>query len=161
MRRHSRRKARGKQIASHSILGQQGINLVEQRLLGMGFVWYPAGGLEAGIDGHFEIRDPVTGELGVAKDRGIYFAPPPKREELYSNLLEIVGLPNRIFIAEASQATTREAWEALRRQSDKPESEWILKSKRIMSVHDLRVPPWTSICDRGSVEDFPTGEWAA
>ncbi len=256
MRRHARPKTRGKQIANQSILGQQGINLVEQRLLGMGFVWYPAVGLEAGIDGHFEIRDPVTGELsnsivqvqskatnsplgtdsngtfdwicderdidywmsgnapvilvvsrpshgevywvsikdyfkdlarrkqrkvrfdktrdcfdssardslaqlGVAKDRGIYFAPPPKKEQVYSNLLEIVGLPNRIFIAEASQGTTREAWEALRRQSDNPESEWILKSKRIMSVHDLRVPPWTSICDRGSVEDFPTSEWAA
>ena len=63
MRRHARPKTRGKQIANQSILGQQGINLVEQRLLGMGFVWYPAVGLEAGIDGHFEIRDPVTGEL--------------------------------------------------------------------------------------------------
>lgn len=255
MRPRTRRKARGKQIANQSILGQQGINLVEQRLLGMGFVWYPSGGLEAGIDGHFEIRDPVTGELSnsivqvqskatnsplgtdgnttfdwicderdidywmsgnapvilvvsrpstgeaywvsikeyfkdpakrqqrkvqfnkghdrfdtparnelaelaIPKDRGIYFAPTPKTETLYSNLLQVAELPSRIFIANATFGSARETSETLRRQSDKPDSEWILRSKRIMSVHDLRLPLWTSICDRGSVEDFPASEWA-
>lgn len=29
----------------------------------MGFLWYPTGGLEVGIDGHIEIRDSETGEV--------------------------------------------------------------------------------------------------
>ena len=255
MGRHARRKARGKRIANQSILGQQGINMVEQRLLAMGFVWYPAGGLEAGIDGHFEIRDLVTeelsnaivqvqskatnsplgsgddatfdwicnerdieywmsgnapvilvvsrpstgeaywvsikeyfkdpakrkqrkvqfnksrdtfgttarhelAELAIPKDRGIYFAPTPKTETLYSNLLQVAELPSRIFVAAAAFSSARETSETLRRQSDKVDSEWILRSKRVMSVHDLRVPPWTSVCDKGTVEDFPASEWA-
>ena len=52
-----------KQITHAMLLSERGVNLVARIVLEMGFVWYPAGGLEAGIDGHFEIRDPVTGEL--------------------------------------------------------------------------------------------------
>ncbi|MFL5659326.1 MAG: DUF4365 domain-containing protein, partial [Ktedonobacteraceae bacterium] len=50
-----------KKIHKNSIIGQQGINLIERRVLEMGFLWYPTGGLEAGIDGTIEIRDPGTG----------------------------------------------------------------------------------------------------
>jgi hypothetical protein len=50
-----------KKIHRNSLLGQQGINLIERIVLEMGFVWYPTSGLEAGIDGLIEIRDPVTG----------------------------------------------------------------------------------------------------
>ena len=45
-----------------SSIGQQGVNLIERVVLGMGFAWYPSGGVEAGIDGTIEIRDAVTGE---------------------------------------------------------------------------------------------------
>ncbi len=52
-----------KKIHNNDILGQQGINLIEQIVLDMGFMWYPTGGVEAGIDGTIEIRDPATGEV--------------------------------------------------------------------------------------------------
>lgn len=52
-----------KKIHNNDILGQQGINLIEQMVLGMGFMWYPTGGVEAGIDGTIEIRNPTTGEV--------------------------------------------------------------------------------------------------
>src|ERR1035441_8251934 len=52
-----------KRILTASILGQQGINLIEHYVLGMGFTWTPTGALEAGIDGIIETRDPVTGQV--------------------------------------------------------------------------------------------------
>jgi len=52
-----------KKIHRSSIVGEQGINLIQRVVLGMGYVWYPTGGVEAGIDGFIEIRDVVTGEV--------------------------------------------------------------------------------------------------
>jgi hypothetical protein len=45
----------GKQIAQNDLIGQQGINLIEKICLDMGYVWRQTG-LDAGIDGHIEIR---------------------------------------------------------------------------------------------------------
>jgi len=52
-----------KKILNSSITGQIGINLIEKIVLEMGFLWYPTGGIEAGIDGTIEIRNPETGEV--------------------------------------------------------------------------------------------------
>lgn len=51
-----------KKIHQNSITGEQGINLIQRVVLDMGFMWYPTGGVEAGIDGTIEIRDPSSGE---------------------------------------------------------------------------------------------------
>jgi hypothetical protein len=50
-----------KKIHRSSITGQQGVNLIERIVLGMGYAWHPTGALDAGIDGVIEIRDPATG----------------------------------------------------------------------------------------------------
>lgn len=52
-----------KAIHSNSIVGEQGIALIHQRVSGMGFLWEAAGGVEAGIDGTIELRDSETGEV--------------------------------------------------------------------------------------------------
>ena len=52
-----------KKIHCSSVIGQQGVNLIEKVVLEMGYLWYPTGGTEAGIDGSIEIRDPETGEV--------------------------------------------------------------------------------------------------
>jgi hypothetical protein len=49
-------------IPQSGITGQQGVALIERIVLQMGFLWYPSGQLEAGIDGYIEIRDDITGE---------------------------------------------------------------------------------------------------
>ena len=50
-----------KKITNRSILGQRGINLIEEHVLAMGFAWHPTNqSVEAGIDGHIEIRNPDT-----------------------------------------------------------------------------------------------------
>lgn len=52
-----------KKIGRTSIIGQRGIAFIEQIVLEMGFVFYPTGGVEAGIDGFIELRDEGTGEV--------------------------------------------------------------------------------------------------
>jgi len=48
-----------KKITGRSILGQRGINLIEDVVLAMGFAWHPTNqAIEAGIDGHIELRNP-------------------------------------------------------------------------------------------------------
>jgi hypothetical protein len=51
-----------KKLDQRSIVGQQGVNLVERVVLSMGWVWQQTGNLETGIDGIIEIRDSSTGE---------------------------------------------------------------------------------------------------
>ena len=54
---------RGKQIHGHSILAQQGVNLIATIVADMGFMWTPtSGSSDAGIDGFVEIRNRETGE---------------------------------------------------------------------------------------------------
>lgn len=50
--------------------GQKGINLIEEVVLDMGFLWHPPGPFDAGIDGRIELRDtrtkePLNRHLGV------------------------------------------------------------------------------------------------
>lgn len=38
--------------------------------------------------------------------------------------------------------------------------EWFLRNTRLFSVHDLSEPPWSTVCDAGTVERFESDEWA-
>lgn len=50
-----------KKITNENLLGQRGINLIEECVLSMGFAWHPTNqAVEAGIDGHIELRNPDT-----------------------------------------------------------------------------------------------------
>jgi len=244
----------GKKIHKSSIIGQEGVNLVEKYVLRMGFLWHPTG-IEAGIDGVIEIRDPATGavfntiiqvqskatqgefqaetsdgfeyvcddrdldywlqgnapvilvvsrprteeacwvsvkdyfrdlerrkarkvrfdkrrdrfdetcrdaliKLAVSKDAGVYIAPPPVGEELYSNLLSVSAFADRLYIADTDYRSYKASWAKLRSLSGDIGREWILKEKRIVSFHNLEEFPWREICDLGTLEDFDTEEWA-
>jgi Domain of unknown function (DUF4365) len=50
-----------KKISDATIVGQQGINLIERVTLEMGFAWNPTN-IDVGIDGYIEIRDAGTGQ---------------------------------------------------------------------------------------------------
>jgi Domain of unknown function (DUF4365) len=53
-----------KKIGKSDVIGQQGMSLIEGIVLSMGSMFYPTGGVEAGIDGFIELRDTETGEVG-------------------------------------------------------------------------------------------------
>lgn len=51
-----------KKIDSRDLTGDKGIALIHTIVSDMGYIWNSTG-LEAGIDGYIEIRDPVSGEM--------------------------------------------------------------------------------------------------
>ena len=96
--------------------------------------------------------------LAAPRDSGIYLPPRRQSETLVTSLLEVSSFAPRLFLAATSARTPRQVFAAL--PSNTHASEWILLNKQILSFHDLRDPIWKSVCDRGSVEDFPTDEWS-
>lgn len=50
-------------LSQRTLLGQQGVNLIERRVHEMGYWWVPSTVPEVGIDGYIEIRDPQTGGM--------------------------------------------------------------------------------------------------
>lgn len=244
-----------KKIHRNSIVGEQGINLIQGIVLKMGHMWYPTGGVEAGIDGFIEIRDATTGEvtnsivqvqskagpsffraetetsfefrcderdldywlqgnapvvlvvsrpesgeaywvsikeyfrdpatraarkvhfdkdrdrfdegcketlvrLAVPKDAGLYFAPLPKEETLYSNMLRVSHFPERLYVAQTDYRKGSEVHARLKELGAGGESEWMLKRGSVYGFVDLGEAPWEEVCDRGTVETFDAEEWA-
>jgi Domain of unknown function (DUF4365) len=98
--------------------------------------------------------------LAVPRDVGLYLAPQPKRERLYSNLLPVTSYPERLYVAETPYREAKELWAVVKARRLDIGGEWLLRGKRIFSFYDLREPPWDTLCDHGTVEDFATEEWA-
>lgn len=98
--------------------------------------------------------------LAVRKDSGLYLGTRPKNEIVYSNLLEVSSFPRKYQVAATEYRTRGEIFAALREFGRNVQGEWILGSKTLTSFHDLSVSPWTKVCDRGSVEELDTNEWA-
>jgi hypothetical protein len=244
-----------KKISDQSLISAQGVNLIEQRVLTMGFAWNStAGTFDVGIDGYIELRDPQTHHalnaiiqvqskattrpftaetsssfeflcedkdidywmagnapvilvvsrpstdeaywvsikqyfrdlerrrtrkvvfdkardrfdtdatdalmrMGLSREAGIYFSPPPIEEWLYSNFLGVLQLPPKLYYAESLFKRRHDIGQKLQaRNSDA--FEWVLRGTRLLSVHDLTGPDWKEIVDAGSVEDFETTEWS-
>lgn len=91
---------------------------------------------------------------------GMYTPAPARTERLVSNLLEVVSFAPRVFVAETHLGRKEQVWDAFRRLGQDCPAEFLVKGKRILSFRDLREYPWTSVCDRGTVDTFDTAEWA-
>lgn len=245
-----------KKIGKSDIIGQKGINFIEGIVLEMGFLWYPTGGVEAGIDGFIEIRDSETGEvtnciiqvqgkatqrkqlqaetdnsfefrcedkdieywlqgnapvifivvktiakeafwvstkdyfgdpkrkkskkvifskehdrfdinartrlidLAIPKSSGLYLSPRPKQEKLYSNLLRVSRFGECLYTAYTTTDNESKAYSKLQRIGRELGQEWLLKENFVLSFHNLREPPWTEICDLGTIEGHDIEEWS-
>jgi hypothetical protein len=95
-----------------------------------------------------------------APARGLYLAPPPLSEKLWSNLLGVDGLPEVIFIGATLLSGVAEIWEVLNKRNNRPQSGWILWEKKIVSFEDLSTRTWEGICEPGTIEGFETTEWS-
>jgi hypothetical protein len=98
--------------------------------------------------------------LAVPKDAGIYFAPTPKNEVLYSNLLRVSRLPERIYTAHTNHKDRRDMWSAIENIGATVTGEWTVRSEHIYSLRPLDSQPWDILCDVGTLEEFDAQEWA-
>lgn len=98
--------------------------------------------------------------LARPRDSGLYLSPLPKREKLYSNLLELVSFAEKLYIAETDYRRPGDLWQQFRKMNVNVGGEWILRNKRILSFHNLEEYPWCKICDPGTIDPFDIAEWA-
>lgn len=98
-------------------------------------------------------------KLAVRPDAGLFSAPLKKHEWLFSNLLTVTRLPERLFAGDTALFGRRAVWSALGDLAQR-RAEYVYRGKRILTVHDLREPEWKDVVDRGTVESFDTVEWA-
>ena len=96
----------------------------------------------------------------AAPPRGLYLAPPRKNERLHSNLLRVDAFPNRIHVADTECRSPRDVWAVLGKSQREPDAGWVLRGKRLISFQDISEDPWTTVCERGTVECSPTSDWA-
>jgi hypothetical protein len=98
--------------------------------------------------------------LAIPADSGFYLGTRPKPEVVYTNLLELASFPKAYYVAATEYRTPGEIFATLRELTDNVHGEWILGGKMLTSFHDLSKRPWLEVCDRGSVEELETNEWA-
>lgn len=97
-------------------------------------------------------------DIAVPRERGLYFAPPPKQEHLVLNLLPVVRVPQTLYLAETPMHAGQ--IHATLRAAGGHVNEWFLRAGRVLAAVDLREAPWEEICDQATVEVFDAGEWA-
>jgi hypothetical protein len=107
-------------------------------------------------------KDSVSDLFAIALPRsiGLYFAPPPTPETLYTNLLRVTRMPERLWLAETPLRPGARAFQQLREHGLNDVHEFVLDNRRILTPHDLTDPRWQGLVDRGTVDDFPANEWA-
>jgi hypothetical protein len=103
---------------------------------------------------------PALERLASHADSGLYLGAHPKTEVVFSNLLELKELPRRYYMAATEYRTRGELFATLHDFTRTVAGEWILGRKMLTSFHDLSTYPWTEVCDRGTVEEMDTYEWA-
>jgi len=91
---------------------------------------------------------------------GLYLGAPPKREQLYSNLVSVTRLPERIFIAETDLRKRKQVFATLREKGiEHVPGEFITRGQEIISVHDLRTEPWNFVARLGTSESQGFEDW--
>jgi hypothetical protein len=103
-------------------------------------------------------RDLVN--LGRSPETGLYLAPVPRSERLYSNLLPLIQFPSKIYIASTSYRTPGEVWARLRRTEQNLDGAWVLREKNVLAFYNLHEAPWSDICESGTIDEFESSEWS-
>jgi hypothetical protein len=98
-------------------------------------------------------------KLAKPDNYGLYIAPPPVKETLYSNLLKVT-FPVKLFVATSKYSSFIKIISTLRLQKVQLPSEWIFSNNLIVSFHNLRDELWNKISEIGTVEIFDTSDWA-
>lgn len=88
-----------------------------------------------------------TQPVGVFKRKPPNLLPIKKPERLYTNLLEVTDLPERMYAVETKCKKSAEVWALLKEKTDDPPGDWIYRGKMLYAFHDFSDPIWKVICE--------------
>jgi len=98
--------------------------------------------------------------LAVPKDSGLYLSPPPRIENLESNLLHIRDFPETYFVAPTVFSSAKDLNLRLKEIGVRVGPAWIVRERQIYSLYDLRAGKWSQVCDATATEELPLEDWA-
>ena len=98
--------------------------------------------------------------LAIPEYSGVYLAPAPLKESLYTNLCRLKSFPETIYQADTKFRKKKELWRALNDLEDKRgiHKAYFLHEEKIYSFTDLSHAPWTNVCK--NVSSFPSANWS-
>lgn len=99
-------------------------------------------------------------KLAIPEKSGVYLAPIPTNEPLYSNLLKISYFSEYIYIAKSKYQEPSTIYRKLDQPNNKAPGEWKLKNGYLISFHDLSQERWQKVCDLETVKALLFSEWA-
>lgn len=100
-------------------------------------------------------------QLAISENSGIYLAPIPTTERLYSNLLKVSYFSEYIYIAESKYQDLKTIYRKLDLPNSPAPNEWKLKEGYLLSFHDLNQERWHRVCDSKTVKALVSAEWAS
>ena len=80
-------------------------------------------------------------------------------ETLLTNLVG-VNFASKIYWAPTDHGSDKSFGAALRAPDSTAPSEWIVRSKSVLSFHNLDAWPWNKVCDVSAMEEFDAIEWS-
>lgn len=81
-------------------------------------------------------------------------------EDLTLNLLRVAHVAPTLYWAPTSAGTDKVFGAKLRAIDPRAGGEWIVRSKAVLSFHNLDQHPWRDLCDTGAMEPFGIEEWS-
>lgn len=96
--------------------------------------------------------------LAQPAEVGLYAAPPPRPESLYSNLMPITKAPETLYIGATEARFDSEVFAHLKEKGIKDRNEFLLKDEQIYALYDLRNPEWRGLCD--FVDEVEFAHWS-
>jgi hypothetical protein len=98
--------------------------------------------------------------LAIPRGTGIYLAPRPRAEDLFSNLLRVSSFPPLLWIGTTDLRRRGDVFGKLR-SAGVTAPEFVLRDGRLLAPYDLTEAPWVNFVDRGTVEEIETSHWAS
>lgn len=114
-------------------------------------------------DGAPEAHTPLlvqNQQVGVFRKLPPNLTPVQRKENLFSNLLEVSYFPDHLYSVETTCKKREEVWYLLRDKLKYPPNDWVYTGKTLYAFHDFSDPIWKDVCDVGNVEPQPTSHWS-
>jgi Domain of unknown function (DUF4365) len=97
--------------------------------------------------------------IAVPRTAGLSIPPPPRGEELLSNLLPVIDHPNSVWVAPALTSEMWEVEESLRKAGLGVEC--FVRAGQLYSFRPFEEPVWHELCDTGAARRSNASGWAA
>jgi nucleoside phosphorylase len=98
--------------------------------------------------------------VGVFKQKPSNPSPLAKREQLFSNLLEVSHFPQTLYSVGTICKDAKAVWALLNGEVKDPPNDWIYRGKTLYGFHDFSDPIWKKVCEENTAEPQPTSHWS-